>query len=302
MFDHHLTQFMGRAVRPFLADQGITHPEDIYRISIDFDEGDWAAKFAQFIDDPQVHQAIGIVVGSWMGGDVDISSAGAVSQLVGATPKLPNLQAIFLGDITYEECEISWIVQSDISPIFTAYPALTHVGARGGDRLRLGQLNHQHLTTLIIETGGLNHQVVTDLLASTLPALTHLELYIGTDEYGRTVEVEHLTPLLSHTLFPNLSYLGLRDAENANEVAIAIAHAPILAQLDTLDLSLGTLSDEGGKALLGSDGIKRLQKLDLHYHYLSDEMMAQFISLPITVDVSDQQKADDGWRYVGVGE
>ncbi|MEM7029761.1 MAG: STM4015 family protein [Chloroflexota bacterium] len=302
MFNHHLTQFIGRPVRPYLPDQGITHPEDVYRISIDYDEANWAHKFAQFVDDPQAHLAKGVVIGAWMGEDISLSSADTVAQVVATAPKLPNLHAIFLGDMTFEEIEISWIIQSDVSPLFTAFPALTHFGVRGGDQLHLGRIDHQNLTTLIIETGGLNSQVVTNLLASTLPALTHLELYIGTDDYGRTVEVEHLTPLLSQSLFPNLRYLGLRDADNADDIATAIAKAPILGQLDTLDLSLGTLSDDGGKALLASAGIKQLQKLDLHYHYLSDDLMTQFASQSFSVDVSDQQKDDDGWRYVAVGE
>ena len=302
MFNHHLTHFAGRTVRSFSPDQGITHPEDIYRISIDYDESNWAGKFGQFVDDPQALHAKGVVVGAWMGEEFDASSANVIAQLVHSTAKLPNLQAIFLGDITYEENEISWIIQSDVSPLLAAYPALTHLGVRGGDSLQFSRIAHPNLATLVIETGGLNHQVVDDLLASNLPNLTHLELYIGTADYGRTVEVANFAPLFSQTLFSNLRYLGLRDAENADAIATAVANAPLLDQIDTLDLSLGTLTDVGGKALLESDRVSKLQKLDLHYHYLSDEMMAQFAKRPLAVDVSDQQEDDDGWRYVAVGE
>lgn len=303
MFNHHLTQFIGQTVRPFFPDEGITHPHDIYRISIDYDESDWGAKFAQFVNDPHAPNATGIVIGAWMGEEFDKSSAIVVAELIRFAPRFPNLQAIFLGDITSEENEVSWIEQSDVSPIFDAYPSLTHFAVRGGNQLQFGQLNHTHLKGLTIEAGGLDHQVVTDILSSKLPSLTHLELYLGTDDYGRTTEVEHLRPLLTQTLFPNLRYLGLRDAENADEIAIAIANAPILDQIDTLDLSLGTLTDKGGRALLESAKIHRLQKLDLHYHYLSDAMMAQFANLPILIDVGNQQREEDeGWRYVAVGE
>src|SRR5213078_4159611 len=48
---------------------------------------------------------------------------------------------------------------------------------------------------------------------------------------------------------------------------------PILSRLDSLDLSLGTLNDDGGKALLGNPALKRLKRLDLHRHYLSKQTM-----------------------------
>lgn len=302
MIDHYLAEFAGRPVYPFDPAQGIAHPNAIYRISSDWDDPNWADHFAQFVADPRAREARGVVIGAWMGDDVGISSEQAVRALVRAAPQLPHLQAIFLGDILAEEAEISWIIQSDLSPIFGAYPALTHFGVRGGERLKLGHMDHANLTTLIVETGGLNHQVVVDILNSNLPQLRHLELYIGTDEYGRTTEVAHLEPLLAAPTFPNLRYLGLRDAENADAIATAVANAPILDQLHTLDLSLGTLTDEGGRALLRSPRIQRLQTLDLHFHYLSDEMMAQLAALPMAVDVSHPQEEDRGTRYVAVGE
>lgn len=64
----------------------------------------------------------------------------------------------------------------------------------------------------------------------------------------------------------------------------------------------GTLGDEGGQALLDRPAITNLKKLDLHHHYLSDEMRKRFQSLPIEVDVSGQESEDDYGRYVAVGE
>ncbi len=34
-------------------------------------------------------------------------------------------------------------------------------------------------------------------------------------------------------------------------------------------------------------------KLDVHYHYLSDDMMAALKNLPLEVDVSEQEQADE---------
>ena len=39
-------------------------------------------------------------------------------------------------------------------------------------------------------------------------------------------------------------------------------------------------------------GCPNLEKLDVHYHYLSDEIMRQLEELPIAVDASEQEKAE----------
>ena len=108
-----------------------------------------------------------------------------------------------------------------------------------------------------------------------LPALEHLELWLGTDSYGGNATVDDLAAILAGTRLPALRYLGLRDAELADEVAAAVAGAPVVARLSTLDLSLGVLSDVGAAALLGGQPLTHLRRLDLHHHYLSEEMMAR---------------------------
>jgi hypothetical protein len=205
-----------------------------------------------------------------------------------------------------DENEISWIQQSDVSPLFKAYPGLEHFRVRGNEGLTLGPIRHEKLKSLVVETGGLSVSVLRDIAASSLPALEHLELWLGDEGYGWDGTVEDLRPFLQGGLFPKLKYLGLRDSEIADEIAVAVAVAPILGQIETLDLSLGTLGDMGAEALFDSPAIKSLRKLDLHHHFISPVMEARFAALGIEVDVSDRQKADDydgeSFRYVAVSE
>jgi len=138
-----------------------------------------------------------------------------------------------------------------------------------------------------------------------LPELTHLELWLGTENYGATSTAEDCVPLLSAELFPKLRYLGLRDSEIQDDIAIVVAKSPFLCQLETLDLSMGTLSDFGAEVLLESLFIPKLKKLDLHHHYCSNEMMALLRRLPCEVDLGEQQKIDPRWRnhrFVAVSE
>ena len=299
---YHLTRFAGKIVEDYARDTGISAGDIIYRIRLDWDDKQsWPEKFEQFLADPQAKNVTGIVAGMWQEA-YDNDSSHIVTAIANAADKLPNLTAVFIGDITYEECEISWLIQSDMSPIFAAYPNLTHFGVRGGGSLRLANISHNNLQSLVVEAGGLDRQVIHDVLSAQLPALQHLELWLGTDHYGATGTIEDLAPLLTGTLYPNLTYLGLRDSHIADDVATAVSLAPILEKLEILDLSLGTLSDIGASALLKSEGVRGLKKLDLHHHFISDAMVAQLKALPIEVDLTDAQDDEDDWRFVAVGE
>ena len=111
-------------------------------------------------------------------------------------------------------------------------------------------------------------------------------------------------------LFPKLNYLGLRDSDIADLIAGAVAKAPILALIDTLDLSLGTLSDPGIQALLDSELVKHLKRLDIHHHYGSDKLEAKLVKAMkragVALDASDNQRRskyyDAEYHYVAVGE
>lgn len=278
----------------------------IPRIAVDWDAKDtWLDRFAQLLEDPDVSQLSGLIVGMW-GNESDDGSGPIVEAVVTARDKLPNLRTLFFGDIISEENEISWIRQSDVSPLFEAYPHLKYFGVRGGGGLQLGSPRHGALKTLVVETGGLDGAVVRGLHNAQLPALEHLELWLGTDGYGASVHVDDVQPILNGTLFPNLKYLGLRNSDISDDIAKALAGAPILEKIEVLDLSMGTIGDEGAQALLDNPAIKKLKKLDLHHHYCSDEMMEKLKALGIEVDLNEQEDedkyGDESYRYVAVGE
>lgn len=303
----HILEWAGKPVVDWEAGTPLADPDEVnYRISVTYEEEDrirWTDKLGQFLDDPAGSRVTGIVIGPWEGVTTGESAERVVEALVAARDRLPALRALFFGDITYEESEISWINQSDVSPLLHAYPQLEHFAVRGGEGLTFGTLRHDRLKTLIVQTGGLSRTVTQEILAATLPQLEHLEIWLGSEYYGGDTTVDDLAPLLAGTLFPQLRYLGLRDSELTDEIAIALENAPILERVKVLDLSLGTLSDAGAAALLANPAVARLEKLDVHHHYLSEEMVAKLQALPIAVDVSEPEEADDGERrYVAVSE
>ncbi|HET8843011.1 MAG TPA: STM4015 family protein [Ktedonobacteraceae bacterium] len=287
----------------------------IYRLRLTYDiqgeEGsveDWIDLLARMLQDPAVAETSGLVVGLWdYEGVVNGNNEDIVEALVAARSKLPKLRALFLGDIISEESEVSWIRQSDVSPLFNAYPELEYFGVRGGENLHLGQLRHNSLRKLVVEAGGLPREVVQEVLSSDLPALEHLELWLGDNGYGGDTTIDDLTPLFSNNLFPRLRYLGLRDSEITNEIALAVTQSPLLEQLEVLDLSLGLLDDWGAEFLVNTPAVKRLKKLDLHYNYCSQEITERLQAvLGDRVNVEDSQSPNihrpEENRYVAVSE
>ncbi len=309
MISEHSTHWLGFPVQLFDAarsEEGVTdYSGTIHRLALDWDATvDFPTLFSRFLDNPASAQAPAIIIGQYHGDDPEKTSEEAVQLLVSARGRLPNLRGIFIGEMISEENEISWINQSDISPLLAAYPNLEHLRLRGAQGLGLGgRLSHGLLKSLTIESGGLPPDLIHEVAASRLPALEHLELWLGTPSYGGDATVEDIKPFLQRGLFPRLRHLGLRDSAMVDEIAAALAGAPILEQLEMLDLSMGTLSDEGGRALLNNPALRRLKNLDLHYHFLSEEMMAQLKSAFPGANLDDPQD-DEGPddRYVSVSE
>jgi hypothetical protein len=273
---------------------------------------DYVDVFADFLARVDTSAVQAVVIASW-GQSYETSSVEAVGLLAGAADRLPALRTIFLGDIAQDEAEISWITQSDVSPLLKAYPQLERLWIRGSQGLEIEILEHHGLAALVVECGGLPGEFARHVDASELPNLEYLELYLGVDEYGGDVTATDLTEILAGAKFPKLTYLGLRDAINANEMAEALADAPVVAQLEVLDLSLGALTDAGADALLNGQPLTHLERLDLHHHYLSDAMMDRieeaFLGTGTEVDVNEQEEPDEfdedgepAWLSVAVSE
>lgn len=302
----HANVFQGQPVTDYDKNVGIADPVDtVYRLRFDYDDEDnTLALLEHFLAEPNAMKVNSLIIGVWS--YESESNQPVVELLTSNSHKLPSLSALFLGDITEEESQISWIVQSNLSAMLQAYPQLEYLQVKGNDGLSFGEMKLDRLKTLIIETGGLGLHVAKEVFQAQLPALEHLELWLGTPNYGGDITPEDLTPLLEGSLFPQLNYLGLRDSEIADQIAVAVANAPIVQRLKTLDLSLGNIRDIGATALLSSPLVQHLEKLDLHHHYISEELAKNLINLSVLVDVSDRQEADvydnEEYRYIAVSE
>lgn len=317
-YGDHLTELHRLPVFDFpLPDEDPRLPEPeaaAWRISYnpyeDESDEDFEGRFERFLTTVAPARVRALIIGQW-GEAYDEDSAVIVDLLVAAKDRLTSLEAVFIGDLEPEDAEISWIQQSDVTPVLDAYPGLRELGIRGGSGLRFPATEHQHLRRLRFETGGLPGEVVRGVSGSRLPALEHLEMWFGVDEYGGDATVGDLVPLLSGGRFPALRHLGLTNSEFQDEIAAAVASAPVLAQLDSLDLSMGVLTDDGAAALLDGQPLTHLKRLDLDHNYFSESMEQRLRDAlePSGVEVALSEKGheyewEDGevQRYTAVAE
>ncbi|WP_067697804.1 STM4015 family protein [Nocardia jejuensis] len=290
-----------------------------WRVGVDsYDSQEpWTDRFARFVSEVDTTAVRSLIVGCWTDA-YDKGPEPVIEALVAAADRLPALRALFLADITYEECEISWINQGLVTPLLEAFPALEWFGVRGGQELRFPAVRHERLRELVVQTGGMPADAVRGIAASDLPALTHLDLWLGTSEYGGDSAVEDLAPILTGALLPSLKHLALRNSEMQDEICLALASAPVVARLDSLDVSMGVLTDDGAVALLSGQPLTHLSSLDMHHNYLSAAMRTRLTetlgAAGVTLSLSDDgaesdideddEDDEDGevWRFVAVGE
>lgn len=165
--------------------------------------------------------------------------------------------------------QLSWTDTGKLAPLWTVTPYLETLALEVG-RIDLGKgLALPRLRSLRIETGGLDRKNVQAIAAAKWPALEELVLYLGTKDYGGTVKRADVQALLA-TRFPKLTALALCNSDIEGEIVALIARAPLLAQLASLDLSKGTLTDaEAAPIIENLAAFKKLQRLDLSESYLS---------------------------------
>ncbi len=189
--------FVGKRVADYNPKRGPARGGNtIYRFRSDWEEENLQPHLEHFLASDGAAEALGIVIGSWGGEDSSGSPDFVIDLLVENADRLPKLRALYIGDIISEENEMSWIEQTDMTPILKAFPDLELLRTRGGNGLEFKKPEHKNLRALALESGGLSADVVRSICRSKFPNLEHLELWLGTDEYGGTSTVQDLQPIL----------------------------------------------------------------------------------------------------------
>ncbi|MFJ2215141.1 STM4015 family protein [Streptomyces sp. NPDC101062] len=318
---HHVEQFYGLPAFTFSPDMS---PEDLpgpasvaWRLQCEEmprEHDFWGraeAYMARFTERVEPEKVRAVVLGfPWYNGERGCGH----DELIALGPRLTGLEGLFLGDLEDDEDMISTMYLGDIAPVLDAFPGLRELAVRGGEGLEFPESGHENLRALRVESGGLPPAGVAQIAAAALPSLERLELWLGDENYGGGTTVEDLAPLLRGAGKPALRHLGLQNSPIQDELAAALAAAPVVAQLTSLSLSMGMLTDEGVEALLHGQPLTHLRELDLSHHFLSDAMMLRIWTElepeGVRVNLTARQKDDGGnpeWgqehgRYIAVAE
>ncbi len=260
----------------------------------DYENGKGPASMVdEILADPDFLSLDYLVIGSW-GSACEDGCQEIIDGIVNHADQFSHITKLFIGNMDYEECEVSWIIQGNYSSLWAAMPQLKELIIMGSTDLELGQIHHENLEALEIICGGLPEHVIQSIQAASLPSLKRLMLYIGVDNYGFDGNADTIRELLDKADFPCLEYLGLADSEIQDEVAEIVLDSKFMGRIHTLNLSMGTLTDKGGALLLEKlPSWPNLKKLDLHYHYLSPEMEQKLAGLSMEVDVSERNQPDE---------
>lgn len=262
----------------------------------DYEDGKTAETMVgEILADPEFQNIDKLIIGDW-GGAYEDSCQAVLDAIADNADKFSHITSLFVGDMDYEECEISWIMQGDYSRIWEAMPQLKEITVKGSTDLKLGKIKHGSLESLTIICGGLGSDVIKEIEEAELPELKKLLIYIGSDNYGFDGDADTVRSLLANSDFPKLEYLGIADSEIQDELTAVVLDCKYIDSITTLDLSCGTITDKGGELLLKKlPELKNLKKLDLSYNYLSDEMKDKLTAAApgVEMDLSDSQEAEE---------
>lgn len=261
----------------------------------DYEDGGKNAKtiIAEILEDPKLPELEEIIVGCW-GESWDNDAQAIIDGIVENKDKFSHIKSLFIGDMEYDECEVSWIEQADYSKLWEALPQLEKLVIKGSNNLSLGKIKHGSLKSLEIICGGLPKEVLQSIGEAELPELRNLLLYIGVEDYGFDGDTSDIEAMLTKSDFAKLEVLGIMDSEIQDEITEVVVKSKYMKQIEELDLSMGSLSDKGGEILLKEvPEHANIKALNLEYHFMSDAMMEKLKKLSIEVNVEDQQEDDE---------
>ncbi len=237
-------------------------------------------------------------------GDTDFEKVTLPLSKVG---KLRSIRRLVVGDFDAEEQEITWVKVGNVGRLWPVLPNLEYLMVRGGG-IELGDVQHDKLVELHLETAGLPKSAVRSLARAKLPALETLEAWIGeeerSEEHGEHSDIDDLRPLLTGAGLPKVRALGLMNCDYQDDIALALTTAPIVDQLEVLDLSMGTMSDIGAAALVEHAAHFAKTKINLDENCIDEGMEARLRdAFGDRVEVGDQEPGEDEEdRYISVSE
>jgi predicted DNA-binding WGR domain protein len=226
-------------------------------------------------------------------GDSDHEYAPIAKIIAALAPK--TLKRLYIG---VDDWQWTWSFVS-VGALSGKLPNLESLTVVGGSP-DLGKAVFPNLVELTVKTG--NGDLGSDIGKGTYPRMERLELWFGQGQYYACTDAASCKGILAGKGLPKLTHLGLCNNEFTDELVKMIVKSPILPRLKSLDLSKGTLGDEGLATLIAArDKLAHLEKLDLSENFIADTAAAKAIKGP-KIAIGEQKSVDEEERYASAGE
>ena len=217
---------------------------------------------------------------------------------------LPAMRELYLGDFDEEDTELSWSELGDIEPIYASLPNLRSLRLRSGS-MSLGTIVLPELESFVLETGGLDSDAASSIATAKWPSLRSLSIQIGSPSYDGDATVTDLRPILDGVGLPRLAHLGIKNCEITDDLIEPLASSKILPQLRSIDLGMGTMSDDGVKTLFRlQKAFTHLEKIELADNYITAEGERLLGATKLAVELGEQRddEGDPDNRYASAAE
>jgi hypothetical protein len=189
-----------------------------------------------------------------------------------------TLRGLVLGD-TQDLERIREINIGSLEPLYPAFPELRRLAIHGR-LVDLGDLALPELRELAVISGALQAPTLETIREGHLPELKRLVLWLGSSAGARgeegaprwaPVSLSDLETFLTSDRFPKLKHLALMQCEFSDELCELLTSTPMVRQLESLGLAMGTLTRTGAEALHEKrDALSGLRFLNVNDNYLDD--------------------------------
>lgn len=214
--------------------------------------------------------------------DMDHHSVGGVGKLI--TKHFPNLESLFL-----------------------------HSGGESygaSEEFSFAGLELPKCKELTIETCAMSRKRMKALTAAKLPALEKLVIWFGEKERGANATLADVVPVWDGKVFPKVRHLGLCNSELTLDFTRLLPESKLAKTLVSLDLSRGTLGDDGVAELVATaKKYPALQSLDIDHSWVTKAGLASLKKAfpKVAISAKHQQALVDPEdygrdRYVHVSE
>ncbi len=249
------------------------------------------------ISDENFANAKTIHINGWGAEMFDNTPEAIINLMIANKEKFQNIEEISFGNCSFEVNELSWTNHSDYTKLIKALPKLKTILLAGNTPdMFSGKLESQSLEDITIKTGGLDKSIINTLCEANLPNLKSLTLYEGVDNYGLNCSFKDYKDLITSDVFKGITKFGIVNSERQDEIVKFVLDNNIHKQLTEWNISMGTLTDEGGQLLLDKkDELTNLNRIKIEFCFLSPEMAEKLKNSGLKVEISDLQ--DDDWKY-----